>query len=320
MGFDERLVNGMGVMVAVVDAGSFAGAAAIMDMTQSGVSRAIARLEARMGVRLFERTTRSVQLTDEGRRFHERIVPLLTGLEEAADEAAGGVGSVRGRLRVNIDPLFASHVLAPRLDAFLEGCPELELDLVSRDRMGDPVAEGFDMAIRFGQPRSSTMIARHLLDARILTVAAPAYIARFGRPRVPAELGNGRHVCIEFRDPETGQPFSWEFRRGRKRVEVATSGRLIVNEADTHRAVCLSGHGIAQIMALGIDPLLSAGQLVELFPDWPDEVFPLYALFPSRRHMPAKLRAFLDFVVASSLQAGEAERMSVKARVDRRPR
>ncbi|HEV7778907.1 MAG TPA: LysR family transcriptional regulator [Luteibacter sp.] len=310
MAFDERLGSGMGVMLAVVDAGSFAKAADILDMTQSGVSRAIARLESRLGVRLFERTTRSVKLTDEGRRFHERIVPLLGALEEAADEAAGDAGKVRGRLRVNTDPLFSSLVLAPRLGGFIEAYPDLQLELVASDRLGDLIADGFDIAIRFGPPRSSTMIARHLLDVRVLTVAAPAYLDRHGRPKTPQELAG--HVCIDMRDPESGQPFSWDFHRGRKMFSVATSGRLVVNEAEAHRSVCLSGHGIAQIISLGLEPLLTSGQLVELFPDWPDERWPLYALFPSRRHMPAKMRAFLDFVIAAAGAAVDADKKTIK--------
>jgi DNA-binding transcriptional LysR family regulator len=302
MPFDERLLNGMGVMLAIVDSGSFVGAADVLDMTQPGVSRAVARLEARLGVRLFDRTTRSVQLTDEGRRFYEQVVPLLGGLEEAAALAAGSGTAIRGRLRVNLDPFFSRLILGPHLGAFLDANPQLQLDLVTRDALGDMVAEGFDLAVRFGVPRSSTLIARKLMDTRVLTVASPAYIERHGRPATPAELEGGKHVCIQFRDPETGRPFPWEFHRGRKRLVVATPGGLTVNEVGTLHSVCAAGHAIAQVMQLGVEELLANGSLVELFPDWPGERFPLQALYPSRQHMPAKVRAFLDFV-ASLLDA-----------------
>jgi DNA-binding transcriptional LysR family regulator len=123
MSFDERMLNGMGVLSAIVDSGSFAAASEALDMSQSGVSRSVARLEGRLGIRLFDRTTRSVTLTDEGRRFYEQIVPLLSGLEEAAASASQGATAVRGRLRVNIDPFFSGLFLGPRLGAFVENIP-----------------------------------------------------------------------------------------------------------------------------------------------------------------------------------------------------
>src|ERR1700744_1094081 len=207
MPFDERMLNGMGVLTAIVDCGSFAAAGVALDMSQSGVSRSVARLEARLGIRLFDRTTRSVTLTDEGRRFHEQIVPLLGALEEAAASAAQGASAVRGRLRVNMDPSFSRLVQGPRLSTFIDKHPDLQLELVTRDQLGNLVADGFYVAIRFGEPPVSSLVARKLLDTRILTVAAPSYLKKHGQPSRPNELENGRHVCIKFRDPLTGYPF-----------------------------------------------------------------------------------------------------------------
>jgi DNA-binding transcriptional LysR family regulator len=300
MSFDERILNGMSVLSAVVDSGSFAGAGELLDMTQSGVSRSIARLEARLGIRLLDRTTRSVTLTDEGRRFYEQVVPLLAGLEEAAASAAEGATVVRGRLRVNVDPFFSRLVLGPRLGSFVENHPDLQLELVTREQIGDMVADGFDLAVRFGHPRPSTLVARKLLDTRIITVASPAYLKKQGRPSDPGELDSDTHRCIQFRDPQSGHPFPWEFHRGRKKRTVATRGQLTVNDVGTMHGVCLAGHGIAQVMALGVEQLIADGRLVDLFPDWPDEHFPLYALYPSRHHQAAKVRAFLDFIVSLS--------------------
>lgn len=297
MAFDERMLNGMSVFAAVVDGGSFAAASEALDMSSPGVSRAIARLEARLGIRLFDRTTRSVRLTDEGRRFHAQVLPLLAGLEEAAAQAAQGAVSVRGRLRVHMDPLFSRLVLAPRVGEFMATYPQLELELATRDQLGDIVADGFDLAVRFGEPPDSSLVARKLLDTRILTVASPSYLRRHGRPAAPQELEGGAHICIEFRDPATGRTFPWEFHRKRKRLAVKTSGRLIVNDGGTMHAACVAGYGIAQVMDVAAGALVASGQLVELFPDWPDERFPLYALYPSRHHPPAKVRAFLDFVI-----------------------
>ena len=296
--FDERVVNGISVLSAIVDSGSFARAGEILNMSQSGVSRSIARLEGRLGIRLLDRTTRSVALTDEGRRFYEQVMPLLAGLEEAAASAAQGTTAVRGRLRVNLDPYFSRLILGPRLGAFLESYPQLQLDLVTTDRLGDLVGDGFDLAVRFGHPRASSLVARKLLDTRMLTVAAPAYLQRHGHPKDPRELEGGHHVCIQFRDPESGRPYPWEFHKRRKKLVLETTGSLSVNDAGTLYSVCLAGHGMAQVMDLGVSPMLADGRLVEVFPDWPDERFPLYALHPSRHHLPAKTRAFLDFIIA----------------------
>jgi DNA-binding transcriptional LysR family regulator len=298
MPFDERTLNGVGVLTAIVDCGSFAAAGVALDMSQSGVSRSVARLETRLGIRLFDRTTRSVTLTDEGRRFYEQIVPLLGALEEAAASAAQGASAVRGRLRVNMDPFFSRLVLGPRVGAFIDQHPDLQLELVTRDQLGDMAADGFDVAIRFGEPPVSPLVARKLLDTRVLTVASPSYLKKHGQPANPDELENGKHVCIKFRDPLTGYPFGWEFHRGRKKLAITPQGRLTVNDVGTLHGVCIAGQGIAQILALGAQSLLASGKLIELFPDWGDAAYPLYALYPSRRHPPAKVRAFLDFIMS----------------------
>jgi DNA-binding transcriptional LysR family regulator len=228
MTFDARLLAGVGVLDAIVESGNFARAGEALGLTSSGVSRAVARLEARIGIRLFDRAPRAVTLTDEGRRFHAQTRPLLAGIEEAAGEAAGAAAQARGRLRVNVDPWFARLVLASRLSGFLREHPELSLELVIRDTLGDLIAEGFDAAVRFGEPEPSSLIARKLLETRILTCAAPAYFARRGTPRHPRDLG--QHECLLFRDPVTGRPFPWEFHRDDEVIEVKVSGQLVVND------------------------------------------------------------------------------------------
>jgi DNA-binding transcriptional LysR family regulator len=190
-------------------------------------------------------------------------------------------------------------VHAPRLGKFLAAYPELSLEIVGRDRLGDLVADGFDAAVRFGEPEPSALVARRLLETRVLTCAAPSYLARHGRPTHPRELGEGRHECIHYLDPVTGRPFPWEFHRGRQKLGVAVSGRLAVNNVGTMLGACVAGHGVAQVLALGTEDLLSSGKLIELFPDWPGERFPLYVFHLSRHVPPAKVRAFLDFVVRS---------------------
>lgn len=291
---DETTFSGLRVLMAVVDAGSFARAAEALDISPSAVSRAISRLEARLGVRLFDRTTRSVALSEEGMRFQRQVAPLLEGLQQATADALSGASVVRGRLRVDVDPLFAALVLGQGLTRFLAAHPALQLELLRRDQPGGLAADGCDLSLRFGQPRPSSMVARKLMETRIVTVAAPAYLRRHGRPAAPQDLA--QHQCIQFRNPHDGLPFSWEFHRGRKKLVVATGGQLTVNDAATLHSTCLGGAGIAQIIALGAEHWLAEGKLVELFPDWGEERFPLYALYPSRRQLPPKTQAFLQFV------------------------
>jgi DNA-binding transcriptional LysR family regulator len=311
MTLDGRLLSNVGVLAAVIEAGSFARAAEALGLTPSGVSRAIARLEARIGVRLLDRTTRSLNLTDEGRLLYANINPLVLGIEDAVTRASGSAASVRGRLRVNTDAFTSRLLLSPHLRRFLELYPELSLELIARDQLGDLVAEGFDIAVRFGEPPSSSLVARKLIETRVVTVAAPDYLERHGRPQKPAELTS--HACIHVRSPVTGQPLVWAFQRGRKVVKVPTSGRLLLTDAGTLLETCLAGTGVAQIKALGIQALLDQGRLVDLFPDWPDDRFSLYALYPSRHLPAAKVRAFIDFVVAAlSAKANHAIHASAK--------
>lgn len=294
MAFDARLLSGVGVMVAVVEDGGFARAADTLGLTPSGVSRAIARLEARVGARLFDRNPRSVVLTDEGRRFHAQVAPLLSAIEEAAAEAGGASTAVRGRLKLNVDPWFARVVLAPRLPELTARHPELSLELLVSNHREEMMTGGVDLAMRFGPPDSSALIARKLLETRVVTCAAPAYLARRGAPRTPAEVA--AHEALLFRDPQTGRPFSWEFHHGGHVVEVPVHGRVVTDDPSAALAACEAGLGLFQSFELGLGPWLADGRLTLVLEDWAEERFPLYAYSPSRRHAPAKVAAFLDFV------------------------
>lgn len=290
-------------MAAVTDAGNFARAAEVLGLTPSGVSRAIARLEARVGVRLFDRNPREVSLTEEGRRFHAQVMPLLAGLDEAAAEAAGAAAVVRGRLRVSVDPWFARMVLAARLQTFLQRHPLVSVDL-STSNYREDMMTGVDVAVRFGPPNVSSLIVRKLLDTRVITVAAPAYLAQHGEPLSPHDLVH--HEVLMFRDPQTGLPFPWEFQRGGELVEVKIAGRLVLDDPSVAISACVAGQGLFQSLALGLAPLLSEGVLVQVLPEWSEELYPLYAYHPSRHLPPAKVRAFLDFVREIALDTGAA--------------
>lgn len=298
-GIDSRLVSGLVVLAAIADTGGFGRAAERLGMTQSGVSRAIAKLESRLDARLVHRTSRAVELTDDGRALYERVAQHLAGIGEAAAETSKSRNSVRGRLRVNVDPLFARLVLAPKLSEFLLKNPGIDLRIETRDRIADLVSDGFDLAVRFGEPAPSALIARRVLDARILTVASPVYLGRHGKPRHPQDLATETHECIFAIDPSTGRPFDWEFQRGQETISVPVKGRLTVTDAGTKLGACLAGFGIAQVIDLGLDHHFRSGALINLLPDWSDERFPLYVYYISRSHVPAKVRAFISFITES---------------------
>ncbi|WP_095987808.1 LysR family transcriptional regulator [Cystobacter fuscus] len=293
--FDRQVLDGLGILRAVVEAGSFVGAGEALGLTQPAVSRAVARLEERVGVRMFRRTARSISLTEEGRRFYEAIAPHLRAIEEATSEAGDSKAKVRGRLRVNVDPGTAQLVLTPRLQPFFEQHPDLFVELVARDRMGDLVREGFDVAVRLGNPEPSALKARLLMRTHIVTCASPEYVARHGAPRHPRDIE--KHRCILMRDPSTGSHFGWEFVHGRKVVPVDVSGPLMVNQFGPMLAACLAGQGIAQVLEFHAREFLADGRLVQVLPEWADETYPLYAYHHSAQLMSAKVRAFLDFVV-----------------------
>lgn len=293
MGFDGRLLAGMSVLAAVVETGSFTRAGEILGLSASGVSRSVSRLEQRIGIRLLDRTTRSLHLTGDGTRLYELVAPHLSGIEEAANVVSGAAASVRGTLRVSLNALFARYILAPRLPELTARYPELELVFVQLPDAGDLVTEGIDVAIRFGPQPPSSMTSRLLLETRVLTVASPAYLKHHGRPKTPEQLTG--HNCIQYIDPQRGKTFRWEFHRGKEIRFIETTGRLTLSDPDTMIMACVAGGGIAQVLALGAESLIASGALVELFPDWPGETFPLHAIRPSRRLPPAAVEAFLDF-------------------------
>jgi DNA-binding transcriptional LysR family regulator len=281
-----------------------------MGLSPSGVSRAVSRLEQRVGARLLARTTRSLSLTDEGRRFYEQVGPHLAGIEEAAIAASGSANKVLGRLRVNIDPYFARIVLSAHLAAFLTRYPDVSVELIMRDSVGDLVADGFDLALRFGEPPVGSLVARKLIETRVLTVASPSYIKTHGRPRHPKDVE--ACDCIDFYDAANARPYDWEVRRRKEVIPLKIKGRLLVSDSGTLIGACEAGAGIAQILELGCRHLLDSGRLVELFPEWSDERFPLYAIYPSRLHRAAKVRVFIEFCL--EIMAAESRGAGRKVR------
>lgn len=299
MTFDGRLLAGVGVMVAAVEAGSFARAAEVVGLTPSGVSRSIARLEVRVGARLFHRSPRALVLTEEGQRLHEQVAPLLAAMAEAAENVGAASHDVRGLLKISVDPWFARVVLAPRIPSLTALHPELSLEVLVSNHREEMMAGGVDLAVRFGPPTESGLVARKLLDTHIITCAAPDYLAAHGTPQTPQEVAG--HDTLLFRNPLSGRPFGWEFDRAGEIVQVRVRGRVMMDDPSAALAACEAGQGLFQSFALGLEPWLKSGRLVQVLHEWAGETYPLYVFYPARAQPSAKVRAFVDFLDRLSL-------------------
>ncbi len=231
---------------AVAEARSFGKAGERLGMTQSGVSKAIAKLEGRLGTKLIHRTSRAVELTDEGRALCERVAEHLAGIGAAATETAQSRDAVRGRLRINVDPLFSRAVLSPKLSAFLLQHPHLEVRIETRDRIADLVSDGFDLAVRFGEPApSGTDRPPHFRRRASSRSRRRSISTRHGKPDHPEDLASAAHQCIQSdRSGERDVRTTWEFRRGKETIAVAVNGRLTVTDLGTKLGACLAGFGI----------------------------------------------------------------------------
>ena len=290
-------VNRAGEMAAfaqVVEHGNLTRAAAALRLSPSGVSKLIARLEERLGVRLLQRTTRRVAPTAEGRLFYERAREILEEIDAAEELVGSGRLRPRGTLRVSLSHGFGMSQIVPLVPAFSERYPDVELQLAFADRRLDLVAEGIDLAIRLGPIRDEALIARRLADHGRIVCAAPAYLARHGTPPTPADLAG--HNCILFDQPDYLN--QWPFRAPDGTVErVRARGNFRSDNGDALFELLLSGLGIAWAADFLALPHLAAGRLVPLLADHAvDERTAIHAVYPQRRHLPAKVRAFIDFL------------------------
>ncbi|GJE26195.1 LysR family transcriptional regulator [Methylobacterium organophilum] len=285
----------MEVLARIVTCGSLSGAARVLKLSPSGVSRILDRLEARLGVRLVVRTTRRLSLTPEGEAYHWAATRILADLDEAEREATEG-GALRGRVRVDATLPFGQRCIVPLLPAFLAAHPGIRIDLTLSDRVSDLVDARTDVAIRVGHLPDSGLMARKLLDNRRLVVAAPAYLARHGTPQAPEDLAG--HNCLELNFARAAR--GWPFRvEGARRV-VAVSGNVEANNGETLRALCVAGLGIARLGAFLVRDDLEAGRLVTLL-DAHDsgETEPIQALHVGGARVPRRVRAFVDFLAAN---------------------
>jgi DNA-binding transcriptional LysR family regulator len=279
---------------AVVEHASFARAAEHLGLSPSALSQTIRLLEARLGTRLLNRTTRSVAPTVAGTQLYGRIAPLFREMAEAVEEASASAGRTGGTLRINTLGMAARQVIAPRLGRFHRAHPEVALDIVVDDELSDIVAGRFDAGIRVGGRLEKDMIAVRLTsDVKMVAVASPDYLAHCGLPHTPVDLLS--HACINWRLQADGRAYRWEFEKKGKRTEVAVEGPLVTNHSDIGVCAALQGLGIAYTFDRErVDEHLTRGQLVQVLADWSITRPGLFLYHPSRRHVPAALRAFID--------------------------
>jgi DNA-binding transcriptional LysR family regulator len=285
----------METFVRVVETGSFSAAARCLSVGQPAVSKSIALLEKRLGVRLLIRSTRGLMPTEAGEHFYEHARRALEVAEEADLCARGAGADVVGRLRVSTAVTFASLHILPRLPAFLAAHPKLSIDLILDDRVIDLVEEGVDVALRMGTTlRDSSLTARKLATSQRRVVGTPAYFGRAGIPTTPADLSC--HAAIVYIQNGIGD--SWNFRQGALEAAVRISGSLRVSAAEGLRAAVLGGMGVAVTSEWMFAPELASGEVRTVLSDWALPSIDLWAVFPTGRLISAKARAFADFVEA----------------------
>ena len=295
----DRLVA-MQVFAQVVEAGSFAKAAERLALSTSAASRHVAELETHLQTRLLNRTTRRVSLTESGRAFYERTVQLLADLAEAEQEASSAAVVPRGTIRLTTSVNFGVRHAAPAIAAFLGEHHDVRFDVSLSDRVVDLVEEGFDLAIRIGAPSADNLVARKLGETRLVPCASPGYLAEHGAPKTPEDLASHNCFTYEYVSPR----HLWRFRdRSGAERTVRVSGRLHCNNGDLLAEAAASGAGIVFEPAFIVGPEVRSGRLVPLLQDFEPPPVPIYALYPSRKHLSAKVRRFVEFLVERFSQA-----------------
>lgn len=294
--FDDLQLGSIELFCLAAETGSFTAAANEAGITPAAVSRSVARLEERLGVRLFVRTTRQMRLTDDGRNYFEQCRQALTQLVDAERAVTGGQSIASGRLRVSVPTPYAHYRLFPRLAEFRRRYPQVQVDVHVSNRNIDFADEGYDLAIRGRDPADSSLVARRLEDAELVVVATPAYLQRAGTPQTPDDLAG--HECIQFELPSTGRRVPWSFRVHGKPLEIETAGSLTVLEdylATATLAKC--GGGLMQAYRFTVQEELKRGDLVEVLQDYGQTTRPFLLIYPHARHVPSRVRAFIEFML-----------------------
>ncbi len=290
-----RTIEGLQIFVRVAELSSFTQAAEQLALPKARVSTAVQQLESQLGTRLLHRTTRKVQLTQDGQAFYERSKDLLADMDELQGMFQQGVHSLRGRLRVDMPTLIARDQIIPRLPDFLAAHPLLSLELSSTDRRVDVVREGFDCVLRVGPLADSGLIARPLGRLRQINCASPVYLAQHGSPQSLDDLA--RHRLIHYVPTLGARPIGWEVEQddGTSR-SLSMASVLTVNSTEAYQSACVAGLGLIQAPAAGLASLMARGLLEEVMPQHRAPSLPVSLLYANRRNLPRRVQAFMDWV------------------------
>ncbi len=292
-------IEAMQIYVRVAELASFTQAADTLGLPKASVSTAIKQLEAQLATRLLHRTTRSVQMTQDGLIFYERSKDILADMEELQSLFQQGEAEISGRLRVDLPNGIARNIIIPRLPEFLKLHPRLEIELSCTDRRVDVVREGFDCVIRVGNLPDSALIARPLGYLRQINCASPEYLARHGIPKTPEDLA--QHKLIHYASNFGGKPVGFEYQvhtpnKVHNKIQ-EMAGSITVNNSDAYQAACLAGLGIIQAPEIGLSSLIEQGKLVTILDNYLAEAMPISFIYANRRHLPKRTQSFMHWVV-----------------------
>ncbi|MCP8632993.1 LysR family transcriptional regulator [Pseudomonas mosselii] len=294
--FDDLQLGSLELFCLAADAGSFTEAATLAGVTPAAVSRSVARLEERLGVRLFVRTTRQMRLSEAGQAYYLHCRQALGQLVEAERQVTGGQLEPAGRLRISAPTPYAHHRLLPLLPRFRQRYPGVQVDVHVSNRNVDFAEEHFDLAIRGRAPADSRLVARRLEDAELVVVATPGYLARAGTPQALEDLAG--HECIQFELPSSGRRPPWSFCRDGLLVELETQGALTcLGDFLATTTLVRHGGGLMQAYRFTVQEALDSGELVEVLAEHGGTSRPFMLVYPQARHMPLKVRVFIDFLV-----------------------
>jgi DNA-binding transcriptional LysR family regulator len=288
--------DAMQAFARVVEAGSFTRAAETLHMSKTSVTQLVQQLEARLRVRLLNRTTRKVNVTADGAAYYERVLRVLADVDDAETSLSGAAASPRGRLRVDVPSPLARMILIPALPAFHAQYPDIQLDLGVSDRMVDIIGDKVDCVLRGGELTDLSLMARHVGDLQLGVYAAPSYIKLAGTPQHPRELEDTHHRIVGFLWARSGKAAPYAMHSGDENVTVQGRYALSVDDGNAYLAAALAGLGIALLPDYMAKGHLARGELVRLLEGWQLDAMPLYIAFPPNRHVSAKLRVFMEWV------------------------
>jgi len=286
-------IRSIQALIAVVESGSFVAAAQRLHSSKAAISRYIQELETYLGVRLLQRSTRRLSLTEAGKDYYQRTKEILADLDNADNTVGASNSSLIGHIRINAPLTFGTRYLAPLWAEFLEQYPSITLDVELNDRRVDLLEEGFDLAIRIGNLADSSLVSRKLANGYAIVCAAPEYLQKHGTPQTPDELS--QHQVISYSYLPTGDVWHFKHKDGEERA-IAVKPRMHTNNGDTIRAVILGGQGIALQPAFMVSPDIQAGRLMTFLPDWAGPHFGIHAVYPTRKHLSKKVKTLIDFL------------------------